>query len=78
VSVEVQVINDPKAAVTRWEKMAKQGGGKGPPEFLSTHPSPQNRAARLAELGRQVTPLYLAAKAGTASDPDKLITFPRK
>ena len=67
---------DPQAAVTLWEKMAKQGGG--PPEFLSTHPSPQNRAARLAELGRQVTPLYLAAKAGTASDSDKLITFPRK
>jgi predicted Zn-dependent protease len=68
---------DPKAAVTLWEKMAKVGGG-GPPEFLSTHPSPQNRAARLAELGKQVTPLYVAAKSGTASDSDKLITFPRK
>jgi len=62
--------------VTLWDKMGKEGGG--PPEFLSTHPTPQNRSARLAELGRQVTPLYLAAKAGTASDSDKLITFPRK
>jgi predicted Zn-dependent protease len=68
---------DPKAAVTLWEKMGKEGGG-GPPEFLSTHPTPQNRAARLAELGTQVTPLYLAARAGSASDGDKLITFPRK
>ncbi|HKX39509.1 MAG TPA: M48 family metallopeptidase, partial [Burkholderiales bacterium] len=68
---------DPKAAVTLWEKMGKVGGG-GPPEFLSTHPSPQNRAARLAELGKQVTPLYLAAKSGNATDGDKLITFPRK
>jgi len=68
---------DPKAAVTLWEKMGKVGGG-GPPEFLSTHPSPQNRAARLAELGKQVTPLYLAAKSGDATDGDKLITFPRK
>ena len=67
---------DPKAAVTLWEKMGKEGGG--PPEFLSTHPSPQNRAARLTELGTQVMPLYAAAKAGTASDSDKLITFPRK
>jgi len=67
---------DPKAAVTLWEKMGKEGGG--PPEFLSTHPTPQNRSARLAELGKQVMPLYLAAKAGTASDSDKLITFPRK
>jgi predicted Zn-dependent protease len=67
---------DPKAAVTLWEKMAKQGGG--PPEFLSTHPSPQNRAARLAELGAQVQPLYLAARAGEQSDDKKLVTFPRK
>ena len=51
---------DPKAAVTLWEKMAKLGGT--PPEFLSTHPSPQNRAARLKELGAKVEPLYLAAK----------------
>jgi predicted Zn-dependent protease len=69
---------DPKAAVTLWEKMGKLGGGKGPPEFLSTHPSPENRAARLAELGAQVQPLYEAAKAGKPTDAPKLITFPRK
>jgi predicted Zn-dependent protease len=68
---------DPKAAVTLWQKMGKEGGG-GPPEFLSTHPSPQNRAARLAELGSQVQPLYQAAKSGKPADGDKLITFPRK
>ena len=68
---------DPKAAVTLWEKMGKLGGGKGP-EFLSTHPSPENRGARLAELGAQVQPLYQAAKAGKPTDAPKLITFPRK
>ena len=67
---------DPKAAVTLWQKMGKEGGG--PPEFLSTHPSPQNRAARLAELGAQVAPLYEAAKAGKAIEGERLITFPRK
>jgi len=67
---------DPRAAVTLWEKMGKEGGG--PPEFLSTHPSPQNRAARLAQLGTQVAPLYEAAKAGKATEGDRLITFPRK
>ena len=67
---------DPKAAVTLWQKMGKEGGG--PPEFLSTHPSPQNRAARLAELGARVQPLYEAARAGKPVDGDKLITFPRK
>jgi len=67
---------EPKAAVTLWQKMGQDGGG--PPEFLSTHPSPQNRAARLAQLGDQVRPLYEAARAGRATDADRLITFPRK
>ena len=67
---------DPKAAVTLWEKMGKEGGG--PPQFLSTHPSPQNRAVRLAQLGDQVRPLYEAAKAGKAVEGERLITFPRK
>ena len=37
---------DPAAAVTLWQKMESVGGG-GPAEFLSTHPSPGNRAAKL-------------------------------
>src|SRR5688572_24905354 len=53
---------DPKAAVTLWERMAKLGGKV--PEFLSTRPSPDNRAARLKELGEKVQPLYVAARAG--------------
>jgi predicted Zn-dependent protease len=53
---------DPASAVTLWEKMGKLGGGN-PPEFLSTHPSPQNRAARLKELAVQVQPLYVEAMA---------------
>jgi len=53
---------DPKAAVTLWEKMEKVGG-KAPPQFLSTHPSPQNRRERLAQLGPQMEPFYLEAKA---------------
>jgi len=76
IEIAARAGYDPKAAVTLWEKMGKLG--KTPPEFLSTHPSPQNRAARLAELGRQVTPLYVAAKSGAPSESDKLITFPRK
>lgn len=60
---------DPKAAVTLWEKMAKESGGKQPAEFFSTHPSPQNRAARLAELGTKVQPHYLAAKQNPVEAP---------
>jgi len=68
---------DPKAAVTLWEKMGKVGG-KGPPEFLSTHPSPHNRAARLKELGEKMQPLYVAAKSGTAVAPRSFLSPPSK
>lgn len=40
---------DPDAAVTLWQKMAKEGGDN-PPEFLSTHPAPGNREATLASM----------------------------
>src|SRR5918992_370939 len=65
---------DPKAAVTLWEKMAKAGGKM--PEFLSTHPSPENRAARLKALAEKVQPLYLAAKAGTPVASPKFVPPP--
>jgi len=65
---------DPKAAVTLWEKMGKEG--KNPPEFLSTHPSPENRAARLKELAVKVDPLYQAAKAGKPLDAPKFLAAP--
>jgi predicted Zn-dependent protease len=48
---------DPRAAITLWQKMANVGG-KGPPEFLSTHPSPENREKKLAELVPQMLPYY--------------------
>src|SRR5687767_12088838 len=67
---------DPKAAVTLWEKMGKLHGGKEPPQFLSTHPSPANRAARLAELAVKVDPLYQAAKAGGTGDAPKFLALP--
>jgi predicted Zn-dependent protease len=39
---------DPDAAVPFWKRMAAQGGQR-PPEFLSTHPDPDKRSAKLAE-----------------------------
>ena len=53
---------DPKAAITLWEKMSKESKGKNPPEFLSTHPSNENRIKELAALMPRVMPLYEAAK----------------
>jgi len=48
---------DPRAAITLWQKMA-QVGGKGPPEFLSTHPSPANREKKLAQYVPEMMPYY--------------------
>lgn len=48
---------DPRAAISLWRKMA-QVGGKGPPEFLSTHPSPDNRERKLAEYVPEMMPYY--------------------
>jgi predicted Zn-dependent protease len=54
---------NPDAAVTLWQKMAKQGG-EAPSEFFSTHPSNENRIADLKALAPKVRPLYEAAKKG--------------
>jgi predicted Zn-dependent protease len=50
---------DPDAAVSLWEKMGSVGGDQRPPEFLSTHPAPENRQERLLNMipqARQLNP----------------------
>lgn len=55
---------DPRAAISLWQKMGKESQGKNPPEFLSTHPSNENRINELTALIPKVMPLYEAAKRG--------------
>lgn len=50
----------PEAAVSLWEKMGRVGGGKRPPEFLSTHPDPSSRSRQLRELAPGMTGYYKA------------------
>lgn len=52
---------DPRAAVTLWQKMG-QSGGSTPPQFLSTHPSPESRMQDLQAYSARVMPLYEAAR----------------
>jgi predicted Zn-dependent protease len=40
---------DPHAAIGVWERMAQEKGGKGPPEFLSTHPADESRIREIRE-----------------------------
>lgn len=53
---------DPRAAAPFWERM-QSAGGQTPPEFLSTHPDPANRIARLQELLPKAMELYESSKA---------------
>ena len=51
---------DPAAGASLWLKMEEEGGSN-PLQFLSTHPSPDNRRQVLLDLERQVRPLMPAA-----------------
>ena len=52
---------DPRAAVRLWEKMGA-ASGNGPPQFLSTHPSPDNRIQKLNALVPNMMPIYEKAR----------------
>ncbi len=52
---------NPEAAITLWQKMGS-AGGSAPPQFLSTHPAPENRMADLKDYSQRVEPLYEAAR----------------
>ena len=59
---------DPNAAVRLWQKM-EQAAGSGPPQFLSTHPSPANRQEKLAALAPQMMAYYNQARGDAPSHP---------
>ncbi len=58
---------NPSAAISLWEKMAKNSSGGQPPKWLSTHPSHADRIADLRAYSAKVMLLYQAAKGGGAS-----------
>jgi metalloendopeptidase OMA1, mitochondrial len=41
---------NPQEAVPLWERMGQASGGRAPPEFSSTHPSPESRIRDLSAL----------------------------
>jgi predicted Zn-dependent protease len=51
---------EPAAAVSLWQKMMA-ANGKGPPQFLSTHPAPDTRIKDLSALVSHMQPLYASA-----------------
>jgi predicted Zn-dependent protease len=68
IEIAAKAGYDPNAAISLWQKMQKVGG-ENPPEFLSTHPSPENRQQRLAELAPKMMPYYEQAKGHAPTHP---------
>ena len=59
---------NPNAALTLWRKM-EAAGGSGPPQFMSTHPSPANRQEKLAALAPQMMAYYNQARGDAPTHP---------
>lgn len=49
---------DPRAAVEFWQRMRAATGGSSQPEWLSTHPSNENRIEQIRGLLPEVMPIY--------------------
>jgi predicted Zn-dependent protease len=59
---------DPNAALSLWRKM-EAAAGSGPPQFMSTHPSPANRQEKLAALAPQMMAYYNQARGDAPTHP---------
>lgn len=53
---------DPREASLVWMRMAKANGGKGPPEWMSTHPASDKREANLEKWSGKAYEIYKNAK----------------
>ncbi len=49
---------DPRAGISLWEKMAQAGGGKQPPQWMSTHPSHSTRIDTIRANLPKVMPFF--------------------
>jgi predicted Zn-dependent protease len=52
---------NPREAIPFWTRMS-QAGGQKPPEFLATHPSDENRIARLQGYMNEALKYYQPVK----------------
>lgn len=54
---------DPRAAVGLWQNMITASGGSRPPQWLSTHPNPENRISELQARATALVPAFEQARA---------------
>ena len=72
IEITARAGYDPAAAVSLWTKMNAASGGKGPPQFLSTHPAPDTRIKALTALAPHMQPLYAEAARNPVMLPTRL------
>jgi predicted Zn-dependent protease len=65
---------DPENGILIWERMSQVGGGSRPPEFLSTHPNPENRIENMRSWMPEAKALYERA----AKQPNPKLPMPGK
>jgi predicted Zn-dependent protease len=54
---------DPTASIQLWKNMDAAAGGQRPPEFLSTHPEPENRIIKLEKFMGKALSIQQQARA---------------
>ena len=54
---------DPRGAVALWTNMITASSGSRPPQWLSTHPNPENRIRELQQRADALVPVYEQARA---------------
>jgi metalloendopeptidase OMA1, mitochondrial len=58
---------DPRESVQLWERMEQMSGGKGPAEFLSTHPGHETRIEQLKKWMPEAMAIYQTKQPAPAS-----------
>ncbi len=58
IEIAARAGYDPNAAVSLWQKMAKNAGSDGEFDFFSTHPAPGKRIKNLQKLVPKMMPYY--------------------
>jgi len=56
---------NPNHAISFWKRMAEMKGGQAPPEFMSTHPSDENRIAEIEKLIPKALKYYNTTASST-------------
>lgn len=64
---------DPRAALSFWAKMNQQANSPNGPTFLRTHPTSEDRIAKIEAEMPTVLPIYEAARRGGVTDPNRPI-----